>query len=94
MVSIKSQIFGKKDIPWRIIEEEALLVDVHKGEVIHLNEVGAEVWKVINEKEDEKTSVKDLIEHICSQFEVEKDTAKTDVLEFVNELVQKGLVSH
>ena len=94
MVSINSQIFTKKDIPWRIIEEEALLVDVHKGEVVHLNEVAAEVWKVINEKKDEKTSVKELIEHICSQFEVDENTAEKDILDFVNELVEKGLVSH
>lgn len=94
MVSINSRISGGKDMPWRIIEEEALLVDVNKGEVIHLNEVGAEIWKVINEKKGEETSVEELIEHICSEFEVEKDTAQTDVLEFLDELVEKGLVSH
>ena len=94
MVSIKSQIISKKDIPWRIIEEEALLVDVQRGEVVHLNEVGAEIWKVINEKKDEKTSVEKLIEHICSQFEIDENTAEKDVLDFVNELVEKGLVGY
>jgi len=94
MTSINTLITPQKDIPWRIIEEEALLVDVHQGEVVHLNKVGAEVWKVINEKKDEKTSIKELIDHICSEFEIDENTAEKDVLDFVNELVEKGLVGY
>lgn len=93
MLSIDSCIAGKKDLPWRIIEGEALMVDVDQGEIIYLNEVGAEIWRIINEDKTEKKPVRDIINHVCAQFEVAEPTAEADVLEFLNQLAKKGVVS-
>jgi hypothetical protein len=77
-----------KDIPYRIIEEEAVLVDVEDGEVIHLNEVGAQIWEAV----DGKNKVSDIINHICSEFEVSEIEARRDVLSFLKDLLKKGIL--
>ncbi len=94
MLSLNSRVFKKKDMPWRIIEGEALLVDVDKGDVLYLNEVGASIWRTINEKVDKKTLVKDIVGYICSQFEVDKNTAEADVLQFLNKLAEGEVLGY
>ncbi|MFH1776558.1 MAG: PqqD family protein [Candidatus Omnitrophota bacterium] len=93
MLTVDSQVCKKKHIPWRLIEGEAVLVDVDKGDVIYLDEAGAEIWKVIDQKNNEKLLIKEIISHICAQFEVEQTVAEADVLEFLNELAQKEVIS-
>lgn len=90
MISLDSRVSRKKSIPWRMIEDEAVLVDIDRGEVIQLDEVGAQVWKDI----DGNLSVGEIVSAVCSRFEVAKDTAAADILEFLNELSQKGAIDH
>ena len=89
MASIdNSRIYRKRDIPWRIIEGEAIVVEVDKGEIIHLNEAGAEIWNVL----DGKKTVSDIIKHIRSEFEVREEVAERDTLEFLGQLIDMGIV--
>ncbi|MCK4936453.1 MAG: PqqD family protein [Elusimicrobiales bacterium] len=83
-----SYVSKNKKIPYRIIEGEAVLVDVDRGEVIHLNSVGAGIWDFIGEK----TKIGDIANHICEKFDIENDAAAIDVLEFVSSLNEKGFV--
>lgn len=77
-----------KNVPWRIIEEEAVLVNVDGGEVIHLNPTGAAIWNFI---EEEKSSA-EIVSYICSEFEVDEAAARKDLEEFLQELTQKGVL--
>ena len=87
MLSLKNRISKNRDVPWRIIEEEAILVDVKKGEVIHLNETGAKIWDLI----DGKRSIGDIAKGICDIFEIDKETAQKDTSRFISEAVKKRL---
>ena len=88
MVLLNSRVAKNEKMPWRIIEGEAILVDVDNGEIIHLNPVGAKIWDSI----DGKRPVKEIIGHICGQFEVDNKTAQKDTLEFLDKLVKNGAV--
>lgn len=88
MELLNSRISKNNNLPWRIIEGEAILVNVKESEVIHLNPVGAEIWNSINGKK----SAKEIIEHIYEQFEVDKETAEEDTLEFLEKLIKKGVI--
>lgn len=89
MISLQKQV-KKKDVPWRIIDGEAIIVQVDNAEVIHLNKVGTFIWKNI----EGKKKISDLIEDVCQNFDVDKDSAKKDVLEFIDEMVKKDLISN
>ena len=88
MLSLKSRVSRNSRVPWRIIEKEAILVNVDKGEVIHLNEVGAEIWNTLNGRK----SVEDIGDHLHHTFEVSREEAQRDALEFLSRLIQKKLL--
>ncbi len=56
--------------------------------VITLNEVGAFLWKKLEDGATEE----ELVDALLSEYEVEKDVAEADVKKFVDKLVGAGLV--
>jgi len=55
-----------------------------------LNETGAFLWKQIEQGADEDKIVNALME----EYEVDEETAKNDVSEFVNLLINNGLIDN
>lgn len=88
MLPTNVRISKNERIPWRIIQGDGILVDVDKGEVIHLNSVAAFVWELI----DGKKTISEIIKEICSEFEVNEAIAKKDVLTFTENLLEKGII--
>ena len=76
-------------IAWRIIEEEGVLVDPDRSEVIHLNEVAAVIWKLI----DGKRTAAEIIGGVREEFDIDEGTARKDVEEFLAQLIEAGAVS-
>jgi coenzyme PQQ biosynthesis protein PqqD len=73
-------------LPWRIIEGEAILVNIDAEEVIHLNEVAAETWRVM----DGTRTVGEIIENIDEIFDAARPTIEKDVVEFIEQLIEKN----
>lgn len=88
MTRENGRIFRRKKIPWRIIEGEAVLVDVDKGEVVHFNEVGAEIWNAL----DGRTSIDRIVARVQELFDVPDDDAAADTVAFIESLAELGLV--
>lgn len=88
MLTLDSCVARNNDVPWRIIEEEAVLVSVDRGEVIHLNSVGAQIWNSI----ENKKKVSEIIEYIYETFDVDKDAAGKDALEFLKRLKEARVI--
>ena len=73
----------------RRIVDELILVPVRQSvadlETLYtLNEVGARVYELI----DGKRSVGEILEAIITEFEVDRQTARSDVETFVQQLVE------
>lgn len=77
------------DIPFRIIEGEAVLVNTKTHEVIHLNDTGTFVWENLDGDRDLGTIIVTLV----GEFEVDDATAREDVFGFASELIEKGLIA-
>ena len=88
MLRTDSRISKNERVPWRLIEEEAILVNIDTQEAIHLNEVATKIWDAI----DGKKTPEDIIKHIQNQFEVEERKAQEDTLKFLEELLKQGLI--
>lgn len=78
-----------KNIPWRMIDKEAILVDIKEGESIYFNEVAAEIWNSL----DGKKTIKEIAENISDTFDIDPETAKNDTLEFLKTILDKGMAS-
>lgn len=88
MLTVDTRLAKNEKIPWRLIEEEALLLDLEEGEVLRLNPVGAEIWNAI----DGTRTVDDIVAHIQGTFEVTEKQAARDVQRFLKQLLRHELV--
>ncbi len=83
----KYQINNEK-ISFRIIDEQAVILNLDSGVYYSLNEVGSRAWDLC----DGSKSIRDIATAICVEFEVERETAEKDILEVMDDLVREGLI--
>ena len=55
-----------------------------------INETGAFLWKVI----EQGTTQEAIVDALMEEYEVDRETAKEDVSEFVNLLINNGLIEN
>jgi len=77
------------DILGRVVDNEAVLVLPNLGKVKVVNEVGAAIWQLI----DGKRNINQICTEICEQFDVDTATAEADILQFINELLERQIIT-
>jgi len=77
-----------EDTASRIIDGEAVIVTPQKGVVTVLNETGSGIWQLL----DGENTVEDIINTISSEFNVSREEARKDTLDFIEELIEKDMV--
>jgi hypothetical protein len=89
MLNLDSRPTPNASVQGRRLENEAVLVLPDKGEVKVLNEVGAQIWQLV----DGRRTVREIAAAIGADYAVPRPEVETDTLEFVAELAAKGIVS-
>ena len=74
---------------WRVIEGEAVILSMETKVLRGLNPVGSRIWELI----DGERSVEQIVGVIVKEFDVEPARADEDVRSFVQEVLEKGLVT-
>lgn len=75
-------------IAWRLVEEEAILVNIRRDEVIHLDPVGSFIWA----RMDGKNTLQEICRSMTGEFEVSMETAMEDLFLFAERLMKQGAV--
>ena len=88
MLTLESIPIPNDNILSRIIDDEAVLILPEQGKVKVINEVGAAIWTLL----DGKNSIQQIIEEICTQFDVDEATAEMDTLKFIGDLIEREIV--
>ena len=88
MLDITSVPVRNPNIIGRMTDDEAVLVMPQKGQVKVINEVGAVVWEMI----DGKREVGQIVDEVCSQFDVDRVAAEADTLNFISELIKREII--
>ena len=70
------------------VDGEMVLLDMNSENYFGLDEVGTAIWQAMQEKE----SLKEVLEVLLEQYEVEEDVLKKDLATFVEKLEESGLV--
>jgi methyltransferase-like protein len=73
----------------REVDEETVILAPSGDEVISLNAVGTFIWKQI----DGQHELRDIVDILCDEYEVERAQAETDVTGFVQQLLDHGLIT-
>ncbi len=68
---------------------EGLVIMAPDGETTHsLEEIGAFIWDLIDGSRD----LQAILDLILAEYQVELETARADLLQFVDQMAQDGLV--
>jgi hypothetical protein len=70
------------------LEESLVMMDIDAGRYYLLDSVASDVWSRLAEP----TPVAELIADLCSRYEVTPERCEADVLPFLTQLHEKGLV--
>ena len=73
----------------RLVGDETVLLDLASGVYFGLDGVGQRIWESVVEG----NSLEQAVAAIVSEYNVEEAQAQTDVLEFVSDLVERGLLA-
>ncbi|MFN2599459.1 MAG: PqqD family protein [Pyrinomonadaceae bacterium] len=77
-----------KNVRWKEFGADGILLDVVSGEYAQVDEAGALICRQI----DGRKTAGEIIEHVASDFEGEGNTVAEDTLEFMEELLDRGLI--
>ncbi len=78
----------RRDVRFRVVGDEAVIVRQEEAEVIALNEVGASVLALL----DSRRSVRDVLDALLEQYEVDRESLASDLVRFLSELRDAGVV--
>lgn len=77
------------DAASRTYDGQATIVLPSRAEVKVLNEVGSRVWESI----DGRRTLGEILDTVLAEFDVPREKATADVIEFVGALKAQGMVS-
>jgi hypothetical protein len=75
------------DVAWQQIGDEAVLMSLAEGRVLGLNPVGALVWSLVEERDEDG-----LVAAVVERFATEETRARQDVRGFLSLLRERRLV--
>lgn len=85
----ENKIFEKPpDVIEREMDGEVVLLDLNTGVYFSLNELGAELWGML----DGKRRVGEMVDWVVENYEVERKVAENDVGELLEDLHQENLI--
>ncbi len=72
----------------RDVDDETVILAPSGDQVLSLNPVGSFIWKQI----DGAHTVRDIVDILCDEYDVERAQAEADVLAFLGRLVDHDLL--
>lgn len=71
------------------LDGEKVMMNLDKGEYFMMNEVGSRIWEIISEP----INVKEIINTLRNEYEVDEETCKDTVIEFLGRLDNADIIS-
>ncbi|MGF7119200.1 lasso peptide biosynthesis PqqD family chaperone [Methanobacterium oryzae] len=87
-LQLESIITTNKNVVSCDLEGEVAMLNMDDGVYYGLNPVGATVWNLIQEPK----SVKEVLDKLLEEYEVEEDQCKDDIFSLLNELLDNKLI--
>ncbi len=76
-------------VEWRTVEGEIVALDLRRSLYLAINPSGATLWPALVEG----ASRDELVERLCAECEVSRETAESDVDGFLSELASHDLLA-
>ena len=70
------------------MDGDLVMMSIENGEYYGIGGVGTRIWELL----DQPTTIQQLVETIKSEFDIEEDQCRDDVLSFSEKLFELGLI--
>jgi hypothetical protein len=87
-LSLESRVEKDENVLFRTLSDESVLVNLKTGHYFGLDPVGTRIWELLGSKE----RLSDVLAAVIEEFEVDADTARSDLLALVSQLEEKELI--
>lgn len=87
-VSLASGVRICQDVLSRDLQGEEVILDLNTGVYFGLDQVGTRIWQLIREHR----SLQQVLDAMLQEYEVTKAQCTHDLLRFVTQMADKGLV--
>ena len=85
------QVFARSpEVEWKILEREAVLLNLDDGSYYTLNRVGTAIWELFNGEK----SLEDVLGAVCDRFDVAEEVARANLIALVTKLSQEKLIKN
>jgi hypothetical protein len=88
MIDRVSKVVRVPSAAWREIDGQVAIVSVDVSRVRVLNDVAGFIWKRCD-----GATVDNLVSSICAEYNVDESQAERDVMAFLGDLLNRGMVS-
>ncbi|MEM1247885.1 MAG: PqqD family protein [Acidobacteriota bacterium] len=78
----------RRDVRFRVVGDEAIVIRQQAAEVLVLNEVGARILQLL----EGEPNLDELVDSLAQEFEAERSQLQADAVAFVAELVEAGVL--
>ncbi len=88
VINLHTVVVQSTEPVFRKLDDEFVLLSVRTGKYYGLDAVGSRIWELI----EKPTSVSTLRDKLCEEYDVETEQCMHEVLEFLGNLVEEGIV--
>ncbi|NCB12077.1 MAG: PqqD family protein [Erysipelotrichia bacterium] len=89
MMNIKSKITLSKNVFAQEIDDETIILDSQTQEYFSLNEIGKVIWSLL----EQNNQLEEIKAEMLEMYEVPQEQLEKDLLNFIQALGAKGLIS-
>ncbi len=73
----------------KLVDDEIVILDVGSGQFYGINDVGAFIWELL----ESEVTIEELVDAVATKYSISSDTARADIDELVQQLVDSDLVT-
>lgn len=88
LTALKSEVKISKNVFFREMEGEAVLLNVQTGVYFGLDSTGTAIWQIL----EKKSRLDQVLKAMLQDYEIDEDTCRADLLKFVSSLEKNGLL--
>ena len=70
------------------LDGEKVMMDLDKGQYFMMNEVGSRIWELTTDN----TVIKEIVQALLKEYEVEENECEETVIKFIKQLYEANLV--
>lgn len=88
-MNIKSKVILSNNVFAQEIDDETIILDAITQEYFSLNEIGKVIWSLLSQNKN----LEEIKAQMLEMYEVPEEQLEKDVLNFLQALTKKGLIS-